>query len=118
MKRAMVEEVLFGCPIRGECTRLDDGIHVLLTGGCRTHVGAVSVACPGGEVETLQRPTHRDGVVSSRWAGVLCQRLDAPVTVACGIHYDGVDRGDIAQIVAACDRLLEALCCLLAEPQP
>ena len=42
----VLERPLLGYALRAEARRLDQGVHVLLTGGCRTHIGAVSTAEP------------------------------------------------------------------------
>lgn len=43
-----IERQALGWPLRAELTSLDNGITVLLTGGCRTHIGCVTAAEPGG----------------------------------------------------------------------
>lgn len=94
---------------------LDVGVHVLLIGGCRTHVGAVSHASPGECVQTIQFPTHREGVVSEQWAKALCEHLHCPVVVNCGIHYDHVSKADIMEIVSVTEHLL---CNVMTEIAP
>lgn len=115
MKEFQQKTELFGHSIEARCTILDDGLHVLLTGGSRTHVGALSYAFPGEheKIQTIQFPEHRDGAVSERWAGRLCQRFRMPVVVNCGIHYDHVNRADIERILAAAEDLLEQVEALL-----
>ena len=88
-----VEVTVLGDPIRAETEQLDEGWDVAVYGGVRTHVGAVSLSDGCGGVETLQRPGHRDAVISER----------------CGIHYHEPTRAQLAEIVAACDALLEKL---------
>ena len=83
-----LETTVLGHPLRAELTPLDDGLHVLLTGGCRTHVGAVTLADPGLPPRTLLRETHRDDVLSTLWASALADALRTPTCVACGIRYD------------------------------
>lgn len=109
MDSIKVRRTVLGYEIRGDLTALDSGFLVTLLGGCTSHVGAITVADPGGKPETLQRPGHREAVVSERWAAALCQALNAPVIVLCGIHYNGPGREEIAQVVDECDRLLEEL---------
>jgi hypothetical protein len=113
MKEYFCSNRLMDCSIEARTHVLDDGIHVLVIGGCRTHVGAVSYAFPGQPVETVQFPTHRDGAVSERWAKTLCERMNCPVVVNCGIHYDNVTKADIMEIVKATDALLEQTLALL-----
>ena len=106
MRKWTVERSLFGWPLRAEVTLLDEGAHVLFTGGVRTHVGAVSIAENGSTLSHVQRPGHRDGEISRRWAEALSGRWRCCVTVACGVHYDGVDRQMIQQILAQAEDML------------
>ena len=95
-----------GFPVSAEVLWLDDGADIGITGGCRTHVGAVTLAEPDGTLRTLLRDSHRDDMVSERWASVLAERWQVPVCVRCGIHYEGVSRERIDQIVSAAQMLL------------
>lgn len=102
----ILERTVLGFPIRAEIRKLDEGWDVGIFGGCRTHVGAVSLAAPDGTVETLERPGHRDCVISARWAAELAAHLNAPACVRCGIHYDRAEKEQLTAIVAACEDLL------------
>lgn len=106
MKEWLFQTQWRGYSIEARVHLLDAGLHVLLTGGCRTHVGAVSYSFPGESVQTIQFPTHREGVVSEQWAKALCEHLHCPVVVNCGIHYDRVSKADIREIVSAAEQLL------------
>ncbi len=106
MQSRRVERDYRGEKITAEVRQLDEGAFVLVTGGSRTHIGAVSSA---GYAEnfSFQFPGHRDEVISRTWARQLSEAWGEPVTVACGIHYDGVGREEIDEIVALCGRLLQ-----------
>lgn len=104
-----LEKTVLGYPIRAEVTKLDDGWDVGVFGGCRTHVGAVSLGAPGGSADTLERPGHRDSVISARWAAELAERLRAPVCVRCGIHYENASQEQLAAVTAACEELLQSV---------
>lgn len=106
-KELCLHEEWRGYSIDAACTVLDEGIHVLITGGSRTHVGAVSCAFCGEEVQTFQFPAHRDGAVSEAWAKALCLTFQTPVVVNCGIHYDNVTKCEIMEIMAVTEKLLE-----------
>ena len=117
MKTFTVTRTLFGFPLTAAVSVLDDGIHVLLTGGCRAHVGAVTTVYDG-KPETVCFPGHKDDVISKMWAESLSEHLaesgltvsspepGAAVTVACGIHYDGVSKEQIRAIVSVCADML------------
>ncbi len=95
--------------VRAERTRLDDGVDIGLYGGDSTHVGAVTLATPAAAPKTLQRPGHRDAVLSERWAAYFADRLGCPVCVRCGIHFDALSPNDLPAVFEACDRLKQAL---------
>lgn len=101
------ERCALGRPIRAQAERLHSGYDVVVYGGERTHVGAVSLAAPDEPVQTLERAGHRDAAVSARWAEALARAWNAPVCVRCGIHYERATRAQISEILAACDALLE-----------
>lgn len=101
-----IEKMVLDLPIWAEAEKRDEGWDIGLFGGCTTHVGAVSLADPDGNAETLQRPFHKDGIVSAKWATELSKLLKAPTCVRCGIHYDNVSKEQLAVITAGCDQIL------------
>ena len=105
----VLEEMLYGYSIRTEAHRLDQGVHVLITGGCRTHVGAVSAAMPGEPPETMAFPGHKDHLISEPWAAALARRLGERAVVACGIHYHAATAEQIAEILRVTGRMLQEI---------
>lgn len=103
----VLERELYGRPITVRLERLDEGVHVLLTGGHRTHIGAVSLAEPEGTVETRVFPGHKDQYVSEPWALALAARTGQRACVVCGIHYDNASPAQIREILACTGALLE-----------
>ncbi len=85
------------------------GISVLTAGGDRPHIGAVSTAGPDGKAVTDEFPGHRDGIISRKWAERLAGLLHSPVTVSAGIHYEGLSREGIREVLEVTDELLKAL---------
>lgn len=104
-----LEEVLYGYSIRCDVTALDDGLHVLLTGGIKTHIGAVSTCRPGEDADTRFFPGHKDQFVSGPWAKALAEKTGQTVCVVCGIHYDDATREQIDRIMQLNDKLLQDL---------
>lgn len=107
---------LFARPIVCRVTRLDQGIHVLLTGGDKSHIGAVSTAEPTGEVQTQLFPGHKDQYISAPWAEKLARTLGVRATVVCGIHYDGASKAQIGAILAETGALLSEILETLKGP--
>ncbi|MGN0998817.1 MAG: hypothetical protein ACI4PO_04625 [Faecousia sp.] len=110
-----LERTVLGFPISAEVTKLDEGWDIGIFGGCRTHVGAVTLASPDGALQTLERPGHKDSFLSTRWAGELAERLNAPVCVRCGIHYDNATKQQLDAITACCDEMLRELMNAIAK---
>ncbi|MGN0983946.1 MAG: hypothetical protein ACI4OI_03810 [Gemmiger sp.] len=106
MKTALLERTLFGHSIRMALTPLDDGLHVLLEGGQRGHVGAVALAREGAVLATAVSPGHKEQAVAERWAAALSRAAGVPAAVACGIHYDNATRAQIEAILRLCEELL------------
>lgn len=103
------EENVLGYPVQVQATQLDDGWDIGIFGGCRTHVGAVTLAEPDGREQTQERLGHKDSHISRLWAVRLAKALGVSVCVRCGIHYDSATAEQIRAIVAACDRMLETV---------
>lgn len=97
---------LWGREIRAQVLVLDRGVHISLFGGELPHIGAVSVADPGGRVTTIQFPGHKEALVSEMWAGELVRRKLLPAVVEAGIHYDRLTREQIALVVETSSALL------------
>jgi hypothetical protein len=102
-----IERTVLNYPIRAEIAELDSGLSVLLIGGCRSHVGSVSVAQPGKRSDTITFPEHREQAVSQRWAETLADKCHCTVAVTCGIHYDALTPDGLTEVMAALDEMLE-----------
>lgn len=109
MRQFELKRALLGADITAQVTVLEAGVQVSVFGGTRPHIGAVSVADPQGDVATRQFPTHKDGVVSERWARALSGAGYRPAAVTAGIHYDGLNREQIDDVVKLTDDMLSEL---------
>ena len=100
-----LERTVCGKLLRAEVRYLDDGVHVLLIGGDRSHIGAISWAEPGKPPETKLFPGHRDNVLSELWAQSIAKALGVRIVVVCGVHYDGATKDMIEAVVRASEAL-------------
>ena len=57
-----IEKSLLGRKITARLQFLDEGLNVLLTGGEKSHIGAVSGRVPGQEPVDIEFPGHREGI--------------------------------------------------------
>lgn len=67
---------------------LGEGTSVTIFGGDKSHVGAVCVADPTGQITTQVFPGHRDDVIAEQWAKQIYKATRQQVVVSVGIHYD------------------------------
>ncbi len=102
-----VTRTLMDEPLTADLLILPAGVEVNLFGGCLPHIGAVSIVDPEGKLTTTQFPTHKDGVVSAKWARAIADAGHLPVTVVAGIHYDNLTQEGIAAVVQATDEMLQ-----------
>lgn len=107
MEPFSLEKRLLGRTITIQVTPLDSGLHLLLVGGDRSHVGAVSMAESGELLHSWAFPTHREQVVSDKWAARISSERRCAATVACGIHYDNATKEEIQTILQLTDALLQ-----------
>lgn len=105
----LLERSLFGAKILCRAERLDQGVHVLLVGGERSHIGAYTLAQPGREPVTTVFPGHKDQFLSEPWAEALEEKTGERTLVVCGIHYDNATQEQIQAIVDTCSEMLAEL---------
>lgn len=103
------ERQVLGRPIRASVLPCGGDLSVTILGGSAPHVGSVTVAQNGEIVSKWVGSGHRDDVVGDRFAVVLSQRTGGTVCAVCGIHYEAVTREQLAEIVAACEGLLQIM---------
>ncbi|MCD8190045.1 MAG: hypothetical protein LUD78_07470 [Clostridiales bacterium] len=104
---------VLGQPIHVLVYDTGSGLSVLIEGGDRGHVGAAAVALPGQPVQVLELPGHRDGVLCRRWAEALSNACQVPVAAVAGVHYDGILKPQIQEILDVLEEELQAVLRLL-----
>ncbi len=109
MKQLTLKRELLGATLTVQAVHLPAGLQVSLYGGTLPHIGAVSVADPQGNITTRQFPSHKDGLVSERWVKALSEAGYLPAVVVAGIHYDNLTCGQIAEVLALTDNMLDEL---------
>lgn len=106
MKSWEIKRTLYGKEIVARITCLDQGLVILLAGGDKSHVGAVTVAGETGTLNTIQLPGHKEAVLSERWAGAVFEKFQVPVVVEAGIHYDEASKEQIFKVVETAEEML------------
>ena len=106
MQQLKIKSQVYGYDIEADITTMNSDIHILLTGGCHPHTGAVSIFEDAKEVGFIQLDEHKDGLISSKWAERISQEFHCRITVVCGIHYDNATGKMLHVIVAHTDKML------------
>lgn len=100
-------QMILSRPVACTVTFLDDGIHVLLTGGGKGHIGAVSVCDPGQSPETMTFPGHKEQYITVPWSETIANAAQQRCCVVCGIHYDHATPAEIETIMAHTNEMLQ-----------
>ena len=87
--------------------RTECGIQVLIAGGDRLHIGAVSIVDENSNLISHVFEGHKDYVISDRWAVKLYEHFLVPVVVSAGIHYDEITPDGIKTVIEEMEKLLE-----------
>ncbi len=103
------ELTILNRPVICTVTPLDDGIHVLLTGGDKGHIGAVSVCDPGQPPETMTFPGHKEQYITVPWSETIANAAQQRCCVVCGIHYDHATPAEIETIMAHTGEMLQSV---------
>lgn len=107
MKHFTCERMFCGKPITAEITVTDCGVQVGLYGGDKSHIGAVGIVDPHGNITVTQFEGHKEGVLCQQWCEALAKIVNCPVVVTAGVHYDNASKEEILQIVRLCRELLQ-----------
>lgn len=93
------------------------GLHGLLTGGEKPHVGGVVLAIPrkslrgeGWSADAYITPVsgHKDVDVARTVAETLARELQIPVAITAGIHSDNLTPQELDQILNHCSTLSQS----------
>lgn len=103
------EILLLGKTIQVFLCRTDCGVQIVVTGGDKSHIGAVSIVDEQGNLISHVFGGHKDGVISDQWAVELHKKWEVPVVVSAGIHYDHITPAQINTVVETMTALLKEI---------
>lgn len=102
---------LYGRELTAAVTLLEGGINVLLFGGDREHIGAISIADEedGICVRDVTFPGHKETDIAHNWAESLCRQTGLPAVVEVGIHYDNITKEVIEEVLRVTEKMLKEI---------
>ena len=114
MEHPLILALTFGrLQLKAELHLLGQDVQICLTGG-DAHLGAVALALPGRAAAVLVNPGHREETLAANMAEAVSQAMSCAVCVSAGIHYDAINREEIAQVEAMVQELTRQCLALLA----
>jgi len=116
--------------LRMVCVPMGRDLAVTLCGGDRAHIGAVAVAqarashrtdnAAGGvasaSTSVITLPGHKEDDLARTLAARFAARLDAVVSVSCGIHLDALGQDELKDILDLAEELAGQALARLTAP--
>ena len=90
---------------------------VILTGGDRPHLGAITASSQSLEPKTIVFDTHKENFVTEMSAEILRKDYLGNFAICCGIHLDNIDKTEITDVMDLCRQMIIELCNKLRHNQ-
>lgn len=96
-------------PITCQVTNLGGDLSVVIHGGHKSHLGAISIGETGMEIVTHSFPGHKEQYITAVWAEKIAVKTGKKVCVQAGIHYEDATEEQIRDILALTDKMLQTI---------
>ncbi|MFT8872253.1 MAG: hypothetical protein ABF868_08150 [Sporolactobacillus sp.] len=87
---------------------------VVISGGDRPHLGALSACSQQMDTVTVSFPGHREQQLTERMAERLSKATAGHVIVIGGVHVDRITHAQIEAVTVLSDQLVDRLCAKMA----
>jgi hypothetical protein len=85
---------------------LGEDLCIIVTGGDKPHLGAVTVGSKQVEAWTFCFPHHKEDEVTKLLYAVITETFDKNVMICCGIHIDNISASEIDTVVSLCREMI------------
>lgn len=82
-----------------------DDLCVLITGGDRAHIGAVSIYSKEEGIKTISLKTHKDYIIGEIFINSIKDIFNGSISVSTGIHIDNISKEQIEYIYKICNEV-------------
>lgn len=105
-KKIEIQKVILEKPVYVEMIVTEAGIQVLVAGGDKGHIGAVSIVNPQGELVSHCFLGHKEDKITEKWANAIYAKAGVAVVVSAGVHYNHISKEQIISVLDTTDALL------------
>lgn len=95
--------------IKLNAVEMGEDLCVIVTGGDKPHLGAVTVGSKQSEVNTFCFPHHKENLVTELLYSLITDTFDQNVVVCCGIHVDNINKEEIDTVISLCSEMIMEL---------
>ncbi|MCM8710318.1 hypothetical protein M2651_04665 [Clostridium sp. SYSU_GA19001] len=85
---------------------LGEDLCIILTGGDKPHLGAVTVGSNQVKEHTFCFPHHKEDYITKLVYSLITESFDKNVIVCCGIHFDNISKEEITEVISLCKEMI------------
>lgn len=90
--------------------KMGQDLCVILTGGERPHLGALTTGSSLVDLNTFTFEGHKENFVTEIVANILKKEYSGNFVVCCGIHLDDISKEEIESVLKMCKDMTSELC--------
>lgn len=102
-----IEKTYNDIKIKLEAMYAGNDICVLITGGDKAHVGAISVYSKEEGIQTISLKSHKDYIIGELFINSIKDTFLGNMSVSCGIHVDNITKEQIKEVCEICNSIFE-----------
>lgn len=88
---------------------------IVLSGGDRPHIGAISYGGVNDENKTVALKHHRDDVISDLFSRKISSVFKGNYVICAGVHLDNITKDEILQVKSLSEELLEEIILIIRK---
>jgi hypothetical protein len=92
--------------IKLNAIEMGEDLCVIVTGGDKPHLGAVTVGSKHSEANTFCFPHHKEDSVTTLLYSLITETFNKNVVVCCGIHIDNITKEEISSVISLCSEMI------------
>lgn len=90
--------------------KMGEDLCVILTGGDKPHLGAVTVGSSLTDLKTSTFEGHKENLLTEILGNILRKDYSGNFVICCGIHLDYISKDEIDDVLYLCGSMTNELC--------